>query len=273
MTSRNYCFTLNNYTNEEEKEIYIFFESYCKYGVYGYEIGKIENTPHLQGFFVLKNPARFKKVINDFVKRAHIEKCKGDYISNINYCSKDNKIVEFGNKNELGQGRRNDIKKFVENIKDNSNIYLIENYPVEYLKYYKAVDKIKFEYDKLLLNKFNEKLKVFVIIGWPGTGKTSYVFKKHNPENCFKIEDTETLWFNGYENQNVLIIDDFYGGIKYSYLLNLLDNYYMRLPTKGNFTISKWDYIYITSNKDVETWYNIYDISALKRRITEIIYL
>lgn len=237
MVSRNYCFTQNNYTDVEEKEIYIFFENTCKYGIYGREIGEVNKTPHLQGFFVLLKPIRIKKIIGMFVKRAHLEICRGDAISNFNYCTKDSNYVEYGNKDTQGQGKRNDLKEFVENIKIKNNVELIENYPDKYLKYYKGVDRIRFEYDKLLQNKFDPEIECFALIGKPGIGKTRYIFDKHSPENCFKLEDTSNIWFDGYDGHSVLIIDDFYGGIKYNYLLNLIDKYHMRLPIKGGHTI------------------------------------
>lgn len=269
MTWRNFCFTLNNYCNEEEDEIYIFFESYCKYGIYGKEVGK-EGTKHLQGFFIVKSPMRLTGVIKNFTKRAHLEVCKGNAIQNYNYCWKDNNCVEYGNKELLGQGKRNDIIEFAWKIRESKITELFENFPKEYIKYYKATDRIKFEYDKQLLNKYNDKIVVEVLVGKPGSGKTRYIFDKHGPEKCFKLEDTTNIWFDGYEDEEVFVLDDFYGGIKYSYLLNLLDKYHMRLPIKGGFKVSKWNFIYITWNKNIDEWYGFEDISALKRRINKV---
>jgi len=63
--------------------------------------------------------------------------------------------------------------------------------------------------------------------------------EKHGAANVFKIDSFEgQLWFDCYENQEVLLLDDFYGNIRYSYMLNLLDRYTIRLPVKGSYKIS-----------------------------------
>lgn len=48
-----WCFTLNNYSEEEYDLFCTFGNDYCKYFVMGREVGK-EGTPHLQGYFSLK---------------------------------------------------------------------------------------------------------------------------------------------------------------------------------------------------------------------------
>ena len=51
--STRYCFTLNNYTDNDIELLRKFYANYCKYLVYGKEVGE-SGTPHLQGFFTLK---------------------------------------------------------------------------------------------------------------------------------------------------------------------------------------------------------------------------
>lgn len=80
-----WCFTLNNYSSEEESDLKAICSNSSKYYIWGYEIGD-EGTPHLQGYIEFKKKCRPKSVIpND---RIHWEKCKGNKESNFNYCSK-----------------------------------------------------------------------------------------------------------------------------------------------------------------------------------------
>lgn len=79
--ARNWVFTLNNYTQDEIKELaqqesYLFQE----------ETGE-NGTPHLQGMLMFKNPMSLSsmKKING---RAHWEPCKNK-IASIQYCSKE----------------------------------------------------------------------------------------------------------------------------------------------------------------------------------------
>lgn len=79
--SRNWAFTLNNYTEAEIKAIensghqYIFQE----------ETGK-QGTPHLQGGLFATNAISMNSV-KKLIPRAHLEVCKNKFAT-INYCQK-----------------------------------------------------------------------------------------------------------------------------------------------------------------------------------------
>lgn len=87
---RRYCFTLNNYTEEELSHIKSQLEDYDY--IIGREVGK-EGTPHLQGFIDFKVQKVFHIVKNLISDRAHIEACKGSRDQNIKYCKKDNNFI------------------------------------------------------------------------------------------------------------------------------------------------------------------------------------
>ena len=59
--STRYCFTLNNYTDNDIELVRSLYVDYCMYLVYGKEVGKC-GTPHLQGFFTLKLKLSMKGV-------------------------------------------------------------------------------------------------------------------------------------------------------------------------------------------------------------------
>lgn len=88
---RNYCFTVNNWTEEELEQMTRGFEvSGCKW-VIGKEVGE-SGTKHLQGAVFYKNPRSFEAVKKE-LPRAHIEKCKGTWEQNYEYCTKDKDIL------------------------------------------------------------------------------------------------------------------------------------------------------------------------------------
>jgi len=82
---RNWCFTLNNPTEEEEFSLKVFLEKAAKY-VYQLEEGE-NKTPHLQGYFELKNNSTFSAVKNKIGERFHLEICRNKDAS-IKYCQK-----------------------------------------------------------------------------------------------------------------------------------------------------------------------------------------
>lgn len=93
-----FCYTLNNYTSEEEEACKDFSSlPVVKYHVFGREVGD-SGTPHLQGFLCFKNP--HKKTIfwlkQNFSDRAHFEFTRGSNEQASNYCKKDGDFFEHG---------------------------------------------------------------------------------------------------------------------------------------------------------------------------------
>lgn len=83
---RKWCFTLNNWTNEEKNEILSHFGTMAQY-ILGYEVGE-EGTPHIQGYLEFKNAVHMSS-LKKVMPRAHLERAKGSTKQNYNYCSKD----------------------------------------------------------------------------------------------------------------------------------------------------------------------------------------
>lgn len=82
---RGWCFTLSNYTEEEEKEVRKWD---VRYIIYGREIAPKTKTPHLQGyvFFKLKKTL---KAMKKLCERAHWEPQRGTCEQAIEYCKKE----------------------------------------------------------------------------------------------------------------------------------------------------------------------------------------
>lgn len=84
--------------------------------------------------------------------------------------------------------------------------------------------------------------------------------------------NSKCVWWDGYDGQKAIVIDEFYGSwMRYSVLLRVLDGHPYRLDVKGAFTWANYDLVIITSNSPIGSWYKRDDISALLRRVTEVI--
>lgn len=92
-----WCFTLNNYTNEEYDELIRMVPKY-RYYIIGKEKGE-SGTPHLQGYIEFNEKVRPLSVINN--KKIHWEKAKGDRKANYEYCSKGGDFVSSEKKYAL----------------------------------------------------------------------------------------------------------------------------------------------------------------------------
>lgn len=139
--NRNYCITVNNWIPKNLTDLKE--APWIKYAFIAEEIGKTRKIPHLQGYLQLKNAMTFamiKKKLAKFQMHPHIEVAKGNWDSNITYCSKDD-----GNKHEWGtakksQGKRNDLKEMMDLIDNGAtNKEVREAFPSQWYRYTKAI--------------------------------------------------------------------------------------------------------------------------------------
>jgi hypothetical protein len=115
-------------------------------------------------------------------------------------------------------------------------------------------------------------LRVFVIVGAAGVGKTRYAYERSVRQGGVWMSCASNLqWFDGYNGEANVIIDDFRGGAEYADLLRVLDIYPLKVPVKGGFVDWTPTTIWITSNLHPDEWYpNLPDISPLSRRINRV---
>lgn len=104
MTSRNYCWTINNPTDVDYAHIESLKEK-CSYLIFGREKGEEKDTPHLQGYHVLKSPARFAAQ-SRLLPRAHLEVRKGTHKQAQDYCKKEGDYEEYSTKEEKTQSNK-----------------------------------------------------------------------------------------------------------------------------------------------------------------------
>ena len=139
MEGRNWCFTLNNYTSEDEDLLKSFFNEYCRYMVYGKEIGSKEHTPHLQGYIQLKKKLRMlslKKKIGINTIHLELQRAKNNEDAK-NYCLKDGDIVEYGEFLKFGspKAKKDNLRQQIINCESwNDVLDLIVSTP-RYLNY------------------------------------------------------------------------------------------------------------------------------------------
>ncbi|AXH76021.1 MAG: putative viral replication protein [Cressdnaviricota sp.] len=89
--SRKWCFTLNNWTEDEYLSIKNYIITKGLDYVVGKEVGE-NGTPHLQGYLSSKNPMMFSR-LKKVMPRAHLEKARGSNAENLKYCSKSDDFI------------------------------------------------------------------------------------------------------------------------------------------------------------------------------------
>lgn len=261
----NYLFTINNPTDNDNPEKWEY-----KYLIYQIEKGENETT-HYQGYIIFKKKmsiAGLKKINS----RAHWELRKGTHEQAVAYCSKKETRIDgpfiFGT--GPTPGKRNDLLALKESLDKKASMKEIaQEHFVPFLKYHKGIAV----YRNLITEPRRFKTEVTVLWGITGVGK-SRICAETFPNAYWVFPQQVGKWWDGYEGEEVVIIDDFYGWFQHNYMLRLLDRYPMKVESKGGVLEFIPKKIFITSNKPPEEWYPRMEaqLPQLLRRIDNIYY-
>lgn len=264
MQSRNYCFTINNYTLNEID----FLENKLNYSylIYGYEKGE-NGTEHLQGYIEFSSCKRFNTLKRE-LPRAHLEPRRGSQKQAIEYCKKEGEWLEFGCKKE--QGRRTDLQGLMQAIKEETpHLQIMEEQPEVYSRNIRFVDRYQALMDKEQTKAFRQ-VETHVIWNEQGGIGKSRKAREEDPD-IFEVNPEDAFPFDGYAGEKTILLEDFEGGgIKYKHLLKILDGYQLRVNVKGGHRYARWNKVFITANKHPKEWYQVGLTQPLARRLTNI---
>lgn len=257
------------------------YESHCNYLVYQQEVCPDTKRTHIQGFLQLKTKKRLATMKSLISKATHWEKRRGCANDAAAYCKKIESRMENGIHDELGQisrqGERTDCETIVDMVKKRKRDDEIIDMCPQAARMEKAIKFVRKSYLKRDFGYKFREMYVEVIIGKAGVGKTRGVYEKHGYENVYRLEPPNVkqgaVWFEEYEGQDVLLIDEMGSWIRYSFLKELLDGHPFRCPFKGGFMPACFTKIYITTTKEVNQWYSFPNIDELTRRIHKITHI
>lgn len=267
--SRSWIFVINNYTFQDIHGLLSNMDA--DYFIFGFEEGT-GGTPHIQGYAQWKSGTKRLSELKKMLPRAHFEVAVGNFEQNYMYCKgyhkgklkaeTENEYYEFGE--APCQGKRTDLMDIKEDLDNYGLKYVSENHFLPFLRYGKMMTQY------VSLNKFEDRREppiVEWVYGGTGTGKTRYAFSK---SSSVYMKDY-TKWWDGYEQQEVIIIDDFDRLWPFRDLLRLLDRYPYQGQIKGGYVKINSKYIIITCDRSIEELYRGYltpnEIAQLKRRI------
>lgn len=228
---------------------------------------------YFAGFINFKTKREFSVIKEIIGSNAHVEGARGTDFDNEAYCSKQCVGWRFGE--PVGQGRRTDLEAVVKRIEGgDSLVEVAKQCPTEFIKYSRGIERL---HTLLACNTVRDwKTEVTVLWGPTGTGKSykASALAKSGEGVYYKPRGP---WFDGFNGQHTVIIDDFYGWIKYDEMLRICDRYPHKVEIKGAFIEFTARHIIITSNSSPNKWwkgewYNEETYKALYRRLDNIFY-
>jgi len=243
-----WCFTLNNYSEDEYTKIIESAEESTKYWIIGKEIGD-SGTPHLQGYVSLRRRSSLSYVRNLFGSRIHFEVARGSARQNREYCSKDGNFREGGNIPSPSVSKPTDRDTVAREFKSaiaRGNDGMAEFSDLRAGVFYFSGYNLLRNHFLLCRPEQRPDIKVTWIYGPPGVGKSR---KAHGEMPEAYIKDPRTKWWNGYMMEKEVIIDDFGpNGIDINHLLRWFDRYKCMIETKGGMMPLVADKFIVTSN-------------------------
>lgn len=218
----------------------------------------------------------------------HIKPRYAKRIDNVNYVKKTGRhkdkahtrisdIFEFGE--FVGDGERTDLTDMV-NMKLNgsSDIEIFESFQSSYARYGQFVNEMALKYKTVqFATTYRDNMEVYYIYGKTRTGKTRYASDKYGYANVYKNQGYQDgKWFDGYEGQDILLLDEYRSSFDFGLLLQYLDGQPLTIQCRFRNKTACYTKVYITSNiplseqhkdiqqKEPESW------KALLSRITAV---
>lgn len=270
--SRKWLLTINNpsehgFTHEQIKICLLSIKN-ITYWCMCDEVGQ-NNTYHTHLFIYRTNAIRFSQIKKLFPP-AHIDFCMGTTQENRNYIRKEGDYAdslkaetnikesfeEFGVCPEERQGARNDLSELYTMIKDGLTDYDILEYNPNYMK---QLDQIERTRQVILFKEFEEKIRDVEVIyqcGDSGTGKSKNILDEYGFKNVYRITDKYHP-FDSYAGQDVIVFEEFYSSNWHiSNILNYLDIYPIKLPSRYNNKQACYTKVFINTNIPLEEQYS-----------------
>lgn len=262
--SRNFCFTLNNYTQEDVERVK---DWECNYLIFGKEKGE-EGTPHLQGYVSFKN-AKTITALKKVDPRAHWEIARGSPKQAAEYCEKEGEVFEKGTRplsnQEKGQTEKDRWSSALKAVADGRLEDVDADISGRHLKSLQYA-VIQIRQSKRKLGNIEGDMEHEWIYGPTGTGK-SYPFRQ---DNSWYIKDPMTPWWDGYTDQENVLIEDFdtYQVKQGGDMKRWLDRYPFQAPVKGGYILIRPRKIVVTSNHHPEEiWTDKLTCDCILRRV------
>nr|WAE42483.1 MAG: replication associated protein [Cressdnaviricota sp.] len=263
--SRGWCFTINNYTEDDEYLMYDWCQcGECTYCVVGDEIGEEEETPHLQGYIYFPTLKSFKQM-KELHGTAHWEKQKGTIDEASDYCKKEGKFIEGGVKPMSDKQKGDEGKQSIAERWALAKEGRFEELPPEQIKTYMFIHAMSHE-----VHDLDGEFENLWIVGPSGCGKSRWVRDNH----AGFYTKPMSKWWDGYQHEETVLVDDLdpeHGKWIGYYLKIWADRYKFNAEVKGGMLQARPKRIIVTSQYTIrECFTDPKTVEALERRFRPV---
>lgn len=196
---------------------------------WGIEICPTTKKQHWQGMIQFEKHVRFTVVKKLLPPTTHIEPMRGTVEQSLTYCKKEGAYSQVGE--FVAQGQRVDIDDAVAQIRAGKSVLDIarEN-PAVHARCARTLELVE---DAELLNKFRTEMTEGLWLWGPsGVGKSHRAFEGFKPETHY-VKNLADQWWDGYRGQEVILLNDFRGQLRYGEILELVDKWPHTLKRRG----------------------------------------
>lgn len=269
---RNFVFTINNYTDVDIQHL-INYD--CRYIVFAREVAPTTGTPHLQGYCELNKLTWFNTVKFTLPKGTHIEPRYGTQKQAIDYIKQPTAkpVPAPEDLYEVGEPRTMGTEvgpSALEKARQLLTAKVQLNSQEHDIGTIKAYEKLK-KYWPIGRRYSDSELSRIWIYGPGRSGKTRRAYDLCAGLSTFKCDTANKGWFDGYDNHEAVILDDYEpdpnDAQAFKLLLSLLDVYPLRVEVKGS-TV-QWDpkVVVITSQLPPWEYYGTYQQGGYRHNV------
>lgn len=258
-------------------------------------------TLHLQCYIQLTRQriVTWQNKIKKHTKfKGAVFKAEGGASTNLRYCTKGTGLHTYADGKEkysqqmskpmwinkaafkdVKKGQRSDLTNATTAILNGASTFDVAfQMPNVWARYKNGLSDLVFK--KQLATKTERRGGLIILWGKAGTGKSYTARHSISKQLGLSNQDVFSLaignnknpWFDGYNGEKILLIDDYKNGdIKDNVLLRICDVYPLTPPIKGGHTIAAWDWVIITSNYPPTSLFTSWEYSEELGRNAETI--
>jgi len=232
-------FVITNW-NLNTTEVYEKYKSQIRFIAFGKETCPTTRRQHHQCFLYFHNPratgARALKTIGQMFGpvHCHVEPMRGNFVQNEAYCSKESVLTKLGE--EPKQGARGDLMETCTLLRNGT--ISVDSVACEDPSAFHMYGRTFMHAETLYLrSKWRTEMTLCKWYwGKTGVGKSHKAFKDFNNDTHY-VKDLETKWWDGYKQQDIVILNEFRGQLTFSFLLSLIDKWPLTVPVRNRESI------------------------------------